>query len=75
MLSKEREIFKKICNKKLNNKEDLSKKIDFGDLKFTVHSGGLKTDFSETKDSATFLKRIKKRAKLMEEARYKQGIW
>ena len=74
MLSKEREIFKKICNKKLNNKEDLSKKIDFGDLKFTVHSGGLKTDFSETKDSVTFLKRIKKRAKLMEEARYKQGI-
>ena len=56
-------------------KKTYLKKIDFGDLKFTVHSGGLKTDFSETKDSATFLKRIKKRAKLMEEARYKQGIW
>ena len=55
MFSKEREIFKNIYNKRVNKIDELSKKIDYGDLKFIVNSNGLETDFSELKDPVTFL--------------------
>ena len=60
MLSKEREIFKNIYIKRLNKKDELSKKVDYGNLKFIVNSTGLETNFSELKDPAAFLDDIKK---------------
>ena len=35
--------------------DELSKKNDYGDLKFTVNITGLETDFSESNDPLTFL--------------------
>ena len=72
MLSKEREIFKNIYNKRLTKIDELSTKIDYGDLKFIVNSTGLENDFSELKDPVAFLDSIKKREILIEETRYKQ---
>ena len=72
MLSKEREIFKSIYNKILDKIDELSKKIDYGDLKFIVNSSGLETDFSEIKDPVAFLDSIKNCEISIEEARHKQ---
>ena len=72
MLSKEREIFKNICNKRLDKIDEFSKTINYGDLKFIVNSSGLETDFSELKDPVAFLDSIKKRELLIEEVRHKQ---
>ena len=73
MLSKEREIFKNICYyQRLNKKDELSKKIDYGYLKFIVNSSGLETDFSELKGRVAFLDNTKKREISIEEARIKQ---
>ena len=72
LLSKEREIFKNIYNKRLNKITELTKKIDYGDLKIIVNSSGLDTDFSELKDPVAFLDSIKKREISMEEARHEQ---
>ena len=72
MLSKEREIFKNIYNKKLDKIDELSETIDYGDLKFIVKSGGLKTNFSELKDPVTFHYSIKKREISTEVAQHKQ---
>ena len=60
MYSKEREILKNIYKKRLDKMDELSKKIDYGDLKFIVYSSGLVTDFSELKDPVAFLDSIKK---------------
>ena len=49
MFSKEREKFKNINNKRLGKINALFKKDDYVDLKFTVNSSGLETDFSELK--------------------------
>ena len=59
MLSKERDIFKNIFNKRLDKIDELSRAIDNGDLKFIVNSSGLETDFSELKDAVAFLDSIK----------------
>ena len=59
MLSKERDIFKNIFNKRLDKIDELSTAIDNGDLKFIVNSSGLETDFSELKDAVAFLDSIK----------------
>ena len=72
MLSKKREIFKNIYNKRLNKIDELAKTIDYGDLKFIVNSSGLETDFSELKDPVAFLDSIKKRETTIEEARQKK---
>ena len=72
LLSKEKEIFKNICNKRLDKIDELSKTINYGDLKFIVNSSGLETDFSELKDPVAFLDSIKKRELLIEEVRHKQ---
>ena len=40
LLSKEMEIFKNIYNNKLDNIEELSKRINYYDLKFTVQISG-----------------------------------
>ena len=72
LISKEREIFKDIYSKRVDKVDELSKKIDYGNLKFIVNSTGLETDFSELKDPVAFLDSIKKREIVIEEARYKQ---
>ena len=61
MLSKERSIFKNIDNKRLDKIDKLSKKIDYGGLKFIVNSSGLKSDFSELKDPVAFLDNVLKK--------------
>ena len=60
LLSKERKIFKNIYNKRLNKIDELSKIIDYSDLKLIISSGGTATDFSELKDSVTSLEGIRK---------------
>ena len=65
-------MFKNICNKRLNKINELSKKIDYGDLKLVVNSSGLQSDFSELKDPVAFLDSIKKREISIEEAQYRQ---
>ena len=50
----------RIYNKRLNKIDELSEKIDYGDLIFIVNSSGLETNFSELKDPVAFLDSIKK---------------
>ena len=71
MLLKEREIFKNISNQRLNKIDELSKKINHGDLKFIISSTGTETNFSELKDPVTFLDSIRKCEISIEEARHK----
>ena len=68
MLSKEKEIFKNIYNKRLDKINELSKTIDCGDLKFIFSRSGKETNFSELKDLVTFHDSIKKREISIEEA-------
>ena len=60
LLSKEREIFKNIYNKRLNKIDQLSKIIDYGDLKFIISSSGTETHFSKLKDPVAFPDSIRK---------------
>ena len=60
LLSKEREIFKDICNKRLDKIEELNNKIDYDDLKYVAVNSGKTFDFSSLKDPLTFLDEIKK---------------
>ena len=52
--------------------DELSKTIDYGDLKFTVSSSGTENDFSELKSPVAFLDSIRKREISVKEARHKQ---
>ena len=68
LLTKEREIFKNIYNKKIDKINELSKTIDYGDLKFIISTSGTETDYSELKDSLAFLDGIRKSEMSIEEA-------
>ena len=59
LLSKEREIFKDICNKRLDKIEELSNKIDYDNLKYVVGTGD-KYNFDNLDDPLTLLNNIKK---------------
>ena len=72
MLSKEREIFKNIYNKRLKKRDELLKTIDYGDLEFIVNSTGIETDSSELKDRVAFFDSTKNRDILIEEVWHKQ---
>ena len=72
MLSKEREIFKNIYNKRLHKIDELSKTIDYGNLKFIISSSGTETNFSESKDPFAFLDSIRRREISIEEAQHRQ---
>ena len=61
LLSKEREILKNIYNKKLNKIDELSKTIDYNDMKLIISSSGTEANFSELKDPVAFLDGIRKR--------------
>ena len=71
MLSKEREIFKNIYNKRLNKIDQLSKIIDYGDLKFIISSSGTETNFSKLKDPVAFPDSIRKSEMSIEKVRRK----
>ena len=62
-------MFKNIYNKRLDKIDELSAKIDYGDLKIITDSSGLETNFSELKDPVAFLNSINKHEISIEEAR------
>ena len=72
LLSKEREIFKDIYNKRLDKIEELNNKIDYNNLKYVVVSSGDKYSFNKLNDPITFLNNIKKGKISLEEAKNKQ---
>ena len=59
LLSREREIFKDIYNKRLDKIEELSNKIDYNDLKYVAVKNRTSYNFSELEDPLTFLNDIK----------------
>ena len=59
MISKEREIFKNVYNERLDKIEELTKKINFDNLKYFTERNGMETDFSAKDDTVTFLNNIK----------------
>ena len=72
LLSKEREIFKNISNKKLNKIEELNNKIDYDDLDYVVLSKDMEYNFSIEKDPISLLKAIKDGEISLKEARDRQ---
>ena len=50
LFSREREIFKNIYNKRLDKTEELSKKIDYNNLKYTVIGIGEEFEFDKSED-------------------------
>ena len=59
LLSKEREIFSNIYNKRLDKIEELTKKIDDNNLIFTTLSTGEEVDFTGKNDPLTSIKKIR----------------
>ena len=72
LLSKEREIFKDVYNKRLDKIEELNNKIDYNDLKYSVVNSGKIFDFSTLKDPLTLLEEIKKGRVSLEEVKNNQ---
>ena len=74
LLSKEREIFKDICNKRLNKIEEMNNKIDYDDLDYVILSKDMEYNFSIEKDPISLLKAIKDGEISLKEARDRQKI-
>ena len=72
LISKEREIFKDIYNKRLDKLEELNNKIDYDNLKYVVESRGDKYSFTKIKDPIALLNDIKKGKISLEEAKEQQ---
>ena len=72
LISKEREIFKYIYNKRLDKLEELNNKIDYDNLKYVVESSGDEYSFNKIEDPIAFLNNIKKGKKSLKEAKKKQ---
>ena len=60
LLSKEREIFKDIYNKRLDKIEEINNKIDYNNLNYVVVGTGDEYDFNNLDDPLNFLNNIKK---------------
>ena len=74
LLSKEREVFKDIYNKRLDKIEILNNKIDYDNLQYVAVNSGKIYNFSELTDPLTFLDEIKKGKMSLEEAKnYQQN--
>ena len=69
ILKKEREIFKKIYNKILNQVEYLNDGIDYDNLKYTVINSGEKFEFDRSEDPILFLDDIKEGKISVEQAK------
>ena len=72
LLSKEREIFKDIYNKRLDKIEELNNKIDYNNLKYVAVSSADEYSFNKLGDPITFLNNIKKGKISLKEAKNKQ---
>ena len=72
LLSKEREIFKDIYNKRLNEIEEMSNEINYDDLDYVVLSTDMEYKFSIEKDPISPLNAIKKGEMSLEEAKNRQ---
>ena len=72
LLSKEREIFKDIYNKRLDKIEELNNKIDYNDLEYAVYRSKRIYNFSELTDPQTLLDEIKKGEISIEQAKNNQ---
>ena len=72
LLSREREIFKDIYNKRLDKIEELSNKIDYNNLKYVSVNNRTSNNFSELEDPLTLLNDIKKGETSLEEAKVAQ---
>ena len=72
LLSKEREIFKDIYNKRLNEIEEMSNEINYDDLDYVVLSTDMEYKFSIEKDNISLLNAIKKGEMSLEEAKNRQ---
>ena len=69
LLSKEREIFKDNYNKKLDEIEEMNKKVNYNDLKYEVISSGEEFELDNTEDPFAFLNDIKKGKILLQKAK------
>ena len=72
LISKEREIFKDIYNKRLHKLEELNNKINYANLKCVVESSSEEYKFNKIKDPITLLNNIQKGKISLEEAKEKQ---
>ena len=72
LISKDREIFKDIYNKRLDKLEELNNKIDYDNLKYVVESSGDEYSFNKIEDPIALLNDIKKGKISLEEAKEKQ---
>ena len=72
LLSRGREIFKDIYNKKLDKIEELNNKIDYNDLNYVVVGTGDKYSFDDLDDPLTLLNNIKKGEISMDKAMEQQ---
>ena len=72
LLSKEREIFEDIYNKRLDKIEELNHETNYDNLEYVVVNGGKIFDFSTLKDPLTLLEEIKKGKISLEEAKNNQ---
>ena len=72
LISKQREIFKDIYNKRLDKLENLNNKIDCDDIKDVVERSGDEYTFNNVKDPISLLNDIEKGKISLEEAKEKQ---
>ena len=72
LLSKEREIFKDIYNKRLDKIKELNNNYDYNNLKYAVVNSDKIFDFSTLKDPLTLLEEIKKGRVSLEEVKNNQ---
>ena len=72
LISNEREIFKNIYNETLDKIEELTKKINFDNLKYFTELSNMETDFSFKKVPITFLNDIKTNKIIIEQANVSQ---
>ena len=69
LISKEREIFKGIYNKRFDKIEELNNKIDYNNLQYIIFSKKHTINFSELKSPLTLLDEIQKGETTLQEAK------
>ena len=72
LLSKEREIFKDIYNKRLDKIEELNNEIDYDNLHYVISYKNIEYNFSIEKDPISLLNDIKKGEISVDEAKDRQ---
>ena len=72
LLSKERDIFKDIFNKRFNKIEEMNNEIDYDDLDYVILGKDMEYNFSIEKDPISLLNAIKEGEISLEEARNRQ---